>query len=110
LTQVTQTNVVSIDTATGQLYYQTAGSSTNLPFNKNRTTAGETSTIYQYESIFNHANLLILSSSIFIVEEDANYYVLGDLINSGSLVVNGTLKVGGTLYNAGTITGTGIIE
>jgi hypothetical protein len=51
-----------------------------------------------------------LSTSVFIVSTNADYYVLGDLTNYGTLQVDGTLKIGGVLYNYGTITGSGIIE
>ena len=67
-------------------------------------------TINAYDSIFNPSNLLITSSSIFIIEENADYYVLGDVINSGSIIVNGTLKIGGILFNNGSIVGSGSIE
>ena len=86
------------------------GSVYGTPFLRNKTNPSATDTITINQSIFNPANLTVLSTSIFIIEADADYYVLGDLINSGSIVVDGTLKVGGVLYNAGTITGTGIIE
>ena len=86
------------------------GSVYGMPFLRNKTNPSATDTITINQSIFNPANLTVLSTSIFIIEADADYYVLGDLINSGSIVVDGTLKVGGVLYNAGTITGTGIIE
>ena len=79
-------------------------------FLRNKTNASATDTITINQSIFNPSNLTVLSSSIFIVEAEADYYVLGDLINSGSIIVDGTLKIGGTLHNSGTITGTGIIE
>jgi hypothetical protein len=132
LTNTTQTNVVSIDTTTGQLYYQNTipsasyaevantasyavtasyamnggGSSTFL---KSKTPSNATSSIADYDSIFNPSNLLVQDTSVFYVDSTSYYYVLGDLINSGSIVVDGTIKVGGTLYNIGTITGTGII-
>jgi hypothetical protein len=69
-----------------------------------------TDTIQINESIFNPADLTVLSASVFIVDTDADYYILGDLYNYGSIIVNGTLKVGGIIYNYGSITGSGIIE
>jgi hypothetical protein len=51
-----------------------------------------------------------MTTSTFIIEQDADYYVLGDLTNNGLIVVDGTLKVGGAIYNYGPITGLGIIE
>lgn len=82
----------------------------DIAFLRNKTNASSTDTITINQSIFNPSNLTVLSSSIFIVEATADYYILGDLINSGSIIVDGTLKIGGALYNSGTITGTGIIE
>lgn len=79
-------------------------------FLRNTTHTSATDIIVTNQSIFNPSNLTVLDSSIFIIETNADYYVLGDLINSGSIVVSGTLKIGGVLYNQGTITGTGIIE
>lgn len=78
-------------------------------FMKSKTSVNSTNIIKTDESIFNPSRLVVVSSSIFIVETDAYYYVLDDLINSGSIIVNGTLKIGGVLYNSGSITGTGII-
>jgi hypothetical protein len=67
-------------------------------------------TINANDSIFNPADLLITTSGIFIIEENADYYVLGDLINSGSISVNGALKIGGNFFNYGSVVGTGIIQ
>ena len=78
-------------------------------FLKNTTSKSE-ERVRKYDSIFNPSNLFISSSCIFIIEPNADYYVLGDLVNSGSIVVDGTLKIGGILYNAGSMTGIGIIE
>ena len=79
-------------------------------FIRNETNASITDTIRINQSIFNPSNLTILNSSIFIIENTADYYVLGDLTNNGALVVDGILKIGGQLFNTGTITGSGIIE
>jgi hypothetical protein len=78
-------------------------------FLKNETISA-TSSLNNNASIFNPSNLLITSSSIFIIDANCDYYVLGDLINSGSVVVNGTLKIGGVLFNAGSILGIGNIQ
>ncbi len=80
------------------------------PFLRNQTNASSTDTITVNQSIFNPSNLKVLSTSIFIVDNDADYYVLGNMLNSGSVVVRGTLKIGGVLYLSGSITGPGIIE
>ena len=79
-------------------------------FLRNKTNDSSTDVITVNQSIFNPSNLNVLDTSIFIIESEADYYILGDLINSGSVIVDGTLKVGGEIYNQGTITGTGIIE
>lgn len=84
-----------------------SGSTVKVPFSYNQTNG--TDTIRQYQSIFNPTNLKILENNTFIIEENAEYYVLGDLYNSGSLIVSGTLIIGGVLYNSGSITGPGII-
>ena len=108
------TSAATANTANSASYAVTASYALNTDsqgiFSRNRTRANTTESIHQYDSIFNPSNLLVLSTSIFIVEQDAEYYVLGDLINSGSIVVDGTLKVGGALLSAGPITGIGIIE
>jgi hypothetical protein len=80
------------------------------PFLRNETNPSTTDTITINQSIFNPSNLTVLSTSVFIVDTNADYYILGDLYNNGSIIVNGTLKVGGIIYNYGTITGSGIIE
>lgn len=79
-------------------------------FFRNQTFSSTTITIEVNDSIFNPSDLTILSTSIFIINTNADYYVLGDLYNNGTIIVNGTLKVGGVIYNYGTITGPGIIE
>lgn len=79
-------------------------------FLKNQTTANSTDTIKINEAIFNPSNLRVLNTSLFVIESSADYYVLGDLINSGSIVLSGSLKVGGGLYLSGSITGPGTLE
>ena len=81
-----------------------------IPFLRNETNSGATDTITINQSIFNPSDLTVLNTSVFIIDTDADYYILGDLYNYGSIIVNGTLKVGGIIYNYGTITGPGIIE
>lgn len=95
-------NIEVVGGITGSLY--------NEAFSKNRTTTGSLNIIKQYQSIFNPSDLLIQENDIFIVEQNAEYYVLGDVINSGSLVVDGVFKIGGAFNNPGSLTGNGIIE
>jgi len=92
---------------TGNVYQN--GAPLQSSFLKSRTPANATSSVVDYDSIFNPSNLLVQDTSVFIIDSTSYYYVLGDLINSGSIVVDGTLKIGGTLYNVGSITGTGTI-
>ena len=98
-----------VGTFTGSLQ-GTASYVQSESFLRNQTHEDTTDLIYTHGSIFNPANLTVLSSSIFIIEPQSDYYVLGDLTNSGSIQVDGTLKIGGILYNQGVIMGTGIIE
>ena len=81
----------------------------NQPFLRNQTNPRSTDVIKVHESIFNPCDLEILSTSVFIVDDFACYYVLGDLMNYGALVVDGECKVGGELTGGGPITGSGII-
>lgn len=79
-------------------------------FVNNETPSDTTSTIIATQALYNPSSLSILGSSILVIQETAEYYVLGDVRNSGSLQVNGTMKIGGALYGSGAVTGTGIIE
>lgn len=84
-------------------------SSGSSVFQKSRTPANATSSVIDYDTIFNPSNLKVQSSSIFIIDSTSEYYVLGDLTNEGQIIVDGTLKIGGALYNSGSIIGNGII-
>jgi hypothetical protein len=122
VTGITLSNYLPLSggTVTGDTIFQSGLTATtisattyqNLPetFLRNQTNSGTTDTIHQYQSIFNPSNLTVLSSSTFVIEVNADYYVLGDLTNYGTIQNDGTLKIGGVLYNYGIITGTGIIE
>jgi hypothetical protein len=103
----TDTELLTID---GSGVVHKISSSLVGPFLRNETNSGTTDTITINQSIFNPSDLTVLSTSVFIVDTNADYYILGDLYNNGSIIVNGTLKVGGIIYNYGTITGPGIIE
>jgi hypothetical protein len=86
------------------------GVSVTGPFLRNQTIIGNENIIKQHESIFNPDNLRVLETTTFTTETDSTYYILGDLINSGSIIVSGTIHVDGALLNYGPITGPGIIE
>jgi hypothetical protein len=91
--------------------YAMNGGTAESVFLRNQTNENSTDVILVNQSIFNPSNLTVLSSSIFIISDSADYYVLGDIINSGSIHVSGTLKVGGNIYlgPSGSIVGPGII-
>lgn len=91
--------------------YALNGGTAESAFLRNQTHDNQTDTILVNQSIFNPSNLTVLSSSIFIISDSADYYVLGDIINSGSIYVSGTLKIGGNVHlgPSGSITGPGII-
>jgi hypothetical protein len=100
----TVVSISSFNNWTGSNQSQFAGTSSyalNIPFLKNQS--DNVNIISEHQSIFNPTNLIIQSSSIFIIEQNAEYYTLGDLINSGSLIVSGTLIVGEGLISSGPI-------
>jgi len=98
----TDTYFLTIDKS-GEVHSQ------GIPFLKNLASLGE-EIIVSNQSIFNPADLTVSGTTRFIIEANADYYILGDLYNYGDIYVYGTLKVGGVIYNYGTITGSGIIE
>ena len=104
----TDTELLTIDGS--GVIHKVSSSSVGGAFLRNETNSGATDTITINQSIFNPSDLTVLSTSVFIVDTNADYYILGDLYNNGNIIVNGTLKVGGIIYNYGTITGSGIIE
>ncbi len=79
------------------------------PFIYNQTRTGYTSTIEEYQVIYNHSNLTVNQNTVFIIEQNAEYFVQGNLTNNDSIIVDGTLKIGSALINNGSITGSGII-
>ena len=108
---------IALNTYDGLAFMKKSGSSGeeivtigSEPFLRNETHASSSDVIKVNQSIFNPSNLTVLSSSTFIISEKADYYVLGNLINSGSIIVSGTLKVGGSITNIGSIVGPGTIE
>jgi len=75
----------------------------------NQTRIGVSNIVKSHESLFNHSDLVVQPNTIFIVESNGEYYVLGDLYNDGMMIIDGTLKIGGVLYNTGSILGSGTI-
>ena len=108
--EATSSQALTASYAVTAAYAMNGGGGGEIIFVKNRTTPGATTTITQYQSLFNPADLLVQSTSVFLVEQDAEYYVLGDFYNNASVIVSGTIHIDGGLYNSGSIVGPGIIE
>ena len=98
---VTGSLMVTNGGITGSLY--------NRTFLKNQTTSDSINIIKSYENIFNHGDLLVNAGDTLIIEANAEYFILGDLINSGSVIVSGSLIVHGAIYDDGGVTGPGPI-
>ena len=82
------------------------------PFTKNATDIISPNVIRSYQNIFNHDNLTVTTDDTFIVEKNAEYYMLGDLTNDGTVVVSGSLAVDGAINLYGPLilaSGSGII-
>ena len=82
------------------------------PFSKNTTTTVSPNVIRPYQNIFNHDNLQVQAGVIFVVEKNAEYYMLGDLTNNGTVIVSGSLAVDGAINLYGPLilaSGSGII-
>lgn len=78
-----------------------SGSTIEVPFSYNQTSG--TNRIKEHENIFNHGDLLVQSNNIFIVEDNAEYYTLGDITNNGEIIVSGSLIVDGGLILNGPV-------
>jgi hypothetical protein len=82
------------------------------PFSKNTTDTTSSNTVRAYQNIFNHDNLIVQVNDIFIIEKNAEYYMLGDLTNNGAVIVSGSLTVDGIINLHGPLilaSGSGII-
>lgn len=84
----------------------------NIPnyFLKNKTDQNKSNYIHVNQSIFNPMDLIILNSSIFIIENNSYYYTLGSVYNNGILENNGVLKINDVLYINGILINNGTIE
>lgn len=83
------------------------------PFSKNTTTTESPNIIRSYQNIFNHNNLTVQPDQLFIVEKNAEYYMLGDLTNNGTVIVSGSLAVDGVISLYGPLilaSGSGIVS
>ena len=77
------------------------------PFLLNQT--DNISTVKNYENIINHGDLLIPLNCTFIIEENAQYLILGELINNGNIIVSGSLIANQGITGPGSIEGPGTI-
>ena len=80
---------------------------TPYPFLQNQT--DNISNVKNYENITNHGNLLIPLNCTFIIEEDAQYLILGELINNGTVIVSGSLIVNQGITGPGSVVGPGTV-
>lgn len=115
--QVIQSNIDSLgilsgsnsfvgdQTITGSLVVN--GNIIYTPFLQNQT--DNISTIKSYENIINYGDLLIPLNCTFIVEEDAQYLILGQLINNGTVIVSGSLIANQGITGPGPVVGPGTV-
>jgi hypothetical protein len=115
--QVIQSNIDSLgilsgsnsfvgdQTITGSLVVN--GNIIYTPFLQNQT--DNISTIKSYENIINYGDLLIPLNCTFIVEEDAQYLILGQLINNGTIIVSGSLIANQGITGPGSVVGPGTV-
>lgn len=96
---------VGDQTITGSLIVN--GNIIYTPFLQNQT--DNISTIKSYENIINHGDLLIPLNCTFIVEEDAQYLILGELINNGTVIVSGSLIANQGITGPGSVVGSGTV-
>ena len=84
-----------------------SGSIVETPFLNNETDG--TNVIRATQNIINHGDLVVKATDTFIIEESAQYLILGTLINSGSVIVSGSLIVNQGITGTGPITGPGVV-
>ena len=82
---------------------------TNVPYPFLQNQTDNISTIKNYENITNHGDLLIPLNCTFIIEEDAQYLILGELINNGTVIVSGSLIVNQGITGPGSVVGPGTV-
>ena len=79
------------------------GNIVEIPFLNNQTY--DVNIIKNYQNIINHGDLLVKLNDTLIIEENAQYLVLGQLINNGTIVVSGSLIANQGITGNGSITG-----
>jgi hypothetical protein len=83
------------------------GNIVEIPFLNNQT--DNVNIIKNYQNIINHGDLLVKLNDTLIIEEGAQYLILGQLINNGTIVVSGSLIVNQGITGPGSIGGPGTI-
>ena len=84
-----------------------SGSVVETPFLNNQTDG--TNVVRIYQNIINHGDLTVRATDTFIIEEDAQYLILGTLVNSGSVIVSGSLIANQGIIGNGPIIGPGTV-
>jgi hypothetical protein len=80
---------------------------TSLPFLSNQTSGSNT--IRKYQNIINHGDLVVKLNDTLIIEEGAQYSILGQLTNNGLITVSGSLIANQGITGPGSITGPGTV-
>lgn len=83
------------------------GNIVEIPFLNNQT--DDVNIIKNYQNIINHGDLLVKLNDTLIIEEGAQYLILGQLINNGTVVVSGSLIANQGITGPGSIGGPGTI-
>jgi hypothetical protein len=83
------------------------GNIVEIPFLNNQT--DDINIIKNYQNIINHGDLLVKLNDTLIIEENAQYLILGQLINNGTVVVSGSLIANQGITGPGSIIGPGTI-
>ena len=84
-----------------------SGSVVETPF-LNNVTEG-TNVIRVTQNIINPGDLLVRAADTFIIQEDAEYLILGTLTNNGSIIVSGSLIANQGIIGQGSIAGPGTV-
>jgi len=80
---------------------------TSLPFLSNQTSGSNT--VRKYQNIINHGDLVVKLNDTLIIEEGAQYSILGQLTNNGLITVSGSLIANQGITGPGSITGPGTV-
>jgi hypothetical protein len=97
---------VGDQTITGSLIVN--GNIIETPFLNNET--NNVNFIRATQNIINHGDLLIPLNCTFIIEENAQYLILGELINNGTVIVSGSLIANQGITGPGSVVGPGVVS